>query len=169
MDTLNAVLNTLPESFCQKDQKLFPQCPKEKKEYFKKLKKISRFFYRHLKCCFDNPNWNVSTESRIYFQKRIFWKKMMIPEITIFISECSMGYVECSFDNLTWFFWQKAVNLSVKLHKTSKIQKFLQDCPMTKRKHFRQPSGNLFDKNTNVFCTVTELLIFLEMISRKKI
>ena len=92
---------------------------------------------------------------------------MMIPEITIFISECSMGYVECSFDNLAWFFRQMAVILLVKLHKTSKIQKFLQDCPMTKRKHFRQPRGKRFEKSTNVFWTVTELLKFLERFQGK--
>ena len=62
-----------------KRSKTVPQMSNKKEGKFQKTKKKLRFFYRHLKCCFDNPTWNVSTESRIDFQKGIFWKKMMIP------------------------------------------------------------------------------------------
>ena len=56
---------------------------------------------------------------------------MMIPEIIIFFSECSMGHVECSFDKSALFFLPKDRKIdSQGPENIKKKQKFLQDCPM---------------------------------------
>ena len=56
---------------------------------------------------------------------------MKIPKTTIFISECSIGHVEESFDKPTWFFLPKGRKLVSQSPENIKIKlKFLQDCPM---------------------------------------
>ena len=115
--------------FAKKSKNCSPNVQK-KEGNFQKTKKILRFFYRHLKCCFDNPTWNVSTKSRNFF-KNVLLKKLKIPQKTIFISECSIGHVECSSDNPAWLCLPKSPKfVSQGPENTGKKQKFLQDCPM---------------------------------------
>ena len=152
-----------------KGLKTVPPMSNRKEGTFQKIKKYFKSSLQTPKMLFWQPYLKRFNRKPNLFSQKNLLKKLKILKKTTFNSECSIGHVESSFDNPAWFFSVKGRKLvSQAPDNIKKEQTFLQDCPMAERKQFRQTSAKRFDKSTNVFCPVTELLIFLIWFQEKR-
>ena len=135
-----------------------------------KVQKSEKFFKSSLqthKVLFRQSYLKRFNRKPKLFQKRIFVRKRMIPKITIFITECSMGHIECSFDNSAWLFLpidrKFVIQGSENIKKNKSFFKIAlwhrEDSSTTRRKTFRQKHERFLpsDWTITIFRTISQI------------
>ena len=135
---------------------------------FQKTKKYSKSSLQTPKMLFWKPYLKRFNRKPNSFQKIIFWKNWRFLEKTIFISEGSIGHVECSFDHPAWFFLAKGRKLVSQAPENIKKTKVSSRLPYVKEKTVSTTRRETIWQKLESFLPSDWIIKIFETISRKK-